>query len=83
MENIRLQVMIIHTITLIDLGIIGIIVAGGEWQNKAKLIKLDSQEDCDLPDPPHYFDWASMDLLNGTPVLCGSWFGSPANSRRK
>jgi len=61
----------------------GIILAGGSWQNSVTLIKPDSKEVCKLPDSPDYFDWASMDLVDGTPIMCGSWFGSPGKARMK
>lgn len=61
----------------------GIILAGGSWQNQVKLIKPDTKEVCNLPDIPDYFSWSSMDLVDGTPVMCGSWFGSPGDSRMK
>jgi len=61
----------------------GIILAGGSWQNQVKLIKPDTKEVCNLPNIPDYFSWSSMDLIDGTPVMCGSWFGSPGKSSMK
>jgi len=61
----------------------GIIVAGGSWQTKVKLFKLDTKEVCNLPDIPEYFSYSSIDLVDGTPVMCGSWFGSPGKSHLK
>ena len=62
---------------------IGIILAGGSWQKHVKLIKPDTKEVCNLPDLPSDFSDHSMDLIDGTPVMCGSWFGSPGYSRMK
>ena len=59
------------------------IVAGGSWQTQVKLFKPDTKEVCNLPNLPEYFSHSSMDLVDGTPVLCGSWFGSPGKSRMK
>merc|ERR1711915_841779 len=50
----------------------GIIVAGGNWQAKVKLFKPDTKEVCSLPDTPEYFTYSSIDLVEGTPVMCGS-----------
>jgi len=50
----------------------GIIVAGGNWQAKVKLFKPDTREVCSLPDTPEYFTYSSIDLVDGTPVMCGS-----------
>jgi len=61
----------------------GIIVAGGSWQTKVKLFKPDTKEVCNLPDIPEYFSYSSIDLVDGTPVMCGSWFGSPGKSHLK
>merc|ERR1719312_1590596 len=61
----------------------GIILAGGSWQDQVKLIKPDSKEVCDLPALPSNFSWASLDIVDGTPVMCGSIFASPGNSRMK
>jgi len=61
----------------------GIIVAGGSWQKKVKLIKPDTKEVCDLPDLPSYFSWPSINLFGGTPIMCSSWFGSPGKARMK
>ena len=32
---------------------------------------------------PSYFSYASMDLVDGTPIMCGSDFASPGLSRMK
>jgi len=61
----------------------GIIVAGGSWQTKVKLFKPDTKEVCNLPDMPEYFEFSSIDLVDGTPVMCGSWFGSPGKAHMK
>jgi len=61
----------------------GIILAGGSWQTHVKLIKPETKEVCNLPDIPSYFSFASMDLVDGTPIMCGSWFASPGLSRMK
>jgi len=61
----------------------GIIVAGGDWQTKVKLIKPDTKEVCNLPDLPSYFSWSSINLLAGTPVMCSSGFASPGKARMK
>ena len=68
---------------LIQFSIPGIILAGGDWQNEVKLIKPETKEVCNLPNIPSYFSYASMDLVDGTPVMCGSWFGSPGKSCMK
>ena len=61
----------------------GIIVAGGEKQTKVKLVKPDTKEVCDLPDLPSFFTWSSINLLDGTPIMCGSWDASWGNARMK
>jgi len=61
----------------------GIIVAGGEKQKKVKLVKPDTKEVCDLPDLPSYFTYSSINLLDGTPVLCGSWDAKWSKARMK
>merc|ERR1711915_667321 len=50
----------------------GIIVAGGDNQKQVKLFKPDSKEVCDLPDLPEPFCFSSINLVEGSPVLCGS-----------
>ena len=61
----------------------GIIVAGGSWQDKVKLFKPDTKEVCNLPKIPKYFSFSSINLVDGTPVLCGSWFASFRISQMK
>jgi len=59
----------------------GIILAGGSRQNPVMLIKPDSKEVCKLPDLPDHFLWGSMDLVDGTPIMCGSSFGIAGYTR--
>ena len=61
----------------------GIIVAGGNWRDKVQLFKPDTKEVCNLPKIPHYFSFSSINLVDGTPVLCGSWFASATWSHMK
>ena len=83
LENTRPRVKFLCKEVLIKMSILGIILAGGSWQNQVKLIKPDTKEVCNLPNIPDYFSYSSMDLVDGTPVMCGSWFGSPGKSRKK
>jgi len=61
----------------------GFIVAGGTGQTQVKLFKPDTKEVCNLPDLPEYFIYPSMDLIDQTPVMCGSWYGRSSRSRMK
>ena len=83
LENTRPRVKFLCKEVLIKMSILGIILAGGSWQNQVKLIKPDTKEVCNLPDLPANFEWSSMDLVEGTPVMCGSWFAIPGESRMK
>jgi len=61
----------------------GIIAAGGDGQTQVKLFKLNTKEVCNLPNLPEYFVAPSMDLIEGTPVICGSYYDKSGRSRMK
>jgi len=61
----------------------GIIIAGGIRQNRVKLFKPETNEVCDLPDTPDLFYDHSLDLVDGTLIMCGSYHGSPGKARMK
>ena len=48
-----------------------------------KLFKLNTKEVCNLPNLPEYFVAPSMDLIEGTPVICGSYYDKSGRSRMK
>jgi len=61
----------------------GIIIAGGLKQTSVKLYKPETNEVCDLPNTPDRFNDHSFDLVDGTLIMCGSYFGSPGKARMK
>jgi len=61
----------------------GIIIAGGARQTAVKLYKPETDEVCDLPNTPDRFSDHSLDLVDGTLIMCGSYFGSPGKARMK
>merc|ERR1719244_1484516 len=63
----------------------GIIIAGGQKQTSVKLINPETShlDVCDLPNTPDRFTDHSLDLVDGTLIMCGSYFGSPGKARRK
>ena len=56
--------------------ILGIIVAGGDWNKNVELFLPESGRTCKLPDLPSYYSFSTLDTFNGMPVMCGSQFGS-------
>jgi len=50
----------------------GFIVAGGRYQKQVKLFKPNTKEVCNLPDLPGVFCSSSINLKEGTLVMCGS-----------
>jgi len=61
----------------------GFIVAGGRYQTQVKLFKPNTKEVCNLPDLPGFFCFSSINLIDGTPVICGSCSDTSSESHMK
>ena len=62
---------------------VGFIVAGGEYQTQVKLFKPNTKEVCNLPDLPGFFCFSSINLMDGTALICGSCSDISPESRMK
>ena len=61
----------------------GIIIAGGIRQNSVKLFKPETNEVCDLPNTPDRFYDHSLDLVDDSLIMCGSFHPSLGRARMK
>ena len=61
----------------------GIIIAGGIRQNSVKVFKPETNEVCDLINTPDRFYDHSLDLVDGSLIMCGSFHYSPGLARMK
>jgi len=61
----------------------GIIIVGGHGQTRVTLFKPETNKVCDLPNAPGILGAHTLDLIDGTLISCGSYFGGPGNASMK